>query len=157
MHSKMRKPDTIDYFLKTAWQSVANSYNHAASKVGLTQASGYVLINIRKEGTAVSQIASLLGVRSTSLSRMLSAMEAQGFIYRQASPQDKRSVKVFLTPLGLEKRELAKTIVRDFNEYLTTEMSESERIRLESSLVKINQLAQKYLQDKIRSNAESKI
>lgn len=151
---KIRKSSTIDYFLKTAWQSVANSYNHAASKVGLTQASGYVLINIRQEGTAVSQIASLLGVRSTSLSRMLSGMEAQGYIYRQASPQDKRSVKVFLTPLGLEKRELAKTIVRDFNEYLTAEMSESERMRLETSLVKINQLAQKYLQEKIRTNAD---
>jgi len=153
----MRKASTIDYILKTDWQSVANSYNHAASKVGLTQASGYVLINIRKEGTAVSQIANLLGVRSTSLSRMLSAMESQGYIYREASPQDKRSVKVFLTPLGAEKRELAKTIVRDFNEYLTSEMSESERMRLESSLVKVNQLAQKYLQEKIRSKAESKI
>src|SRR5690606_29538939 len=143
----MAKDNTIDYYLKTAWQSVANSYNQAASKVGLTQASGYVLINIHKEGTAVSQIASLLGVRSTSLSRMLSGMEKQGLIYREASSLDKRSVKVFLTPLGLEKRERAKTLVRDFNSYLIENMSESERLRLESSLIKVNKLAQKYLQD----------
>lgn len=144
----MAKVNTIDYHLKTAWQSVANSYNQAASRVGLTQASGYVLINIKKEGTAVSQIANLLGVRSTSLSRMLSGMEKQGWIYREASEQDKRSVKVFLTELGLEKRKDAKVLVQDFNNYLIENMSETERMRLESSLIKINQLAQRFLQEK---------
>ncbi|TCK85789.1 MarR family winged helix-turn-helix transcriptional regulator [Albibacterium bauzanense] len=148
----MAKDNTIDYYLKTAWQSVANSYNQAASKVGLTQASGYVLINIHKEGTAVSQIASLLGVRSTSLSRMLSAMEKQGLIYREVSELDKRSVKVFLTTLGVEKREMAKGIVRDFNDYLVAHMSESERLKLESSLIKINQLSQKFFQDHIKES-----
>src|SRR5690606_14229732 len=143
----MVKGNTIDYYLKAAWQSVANSYNQAASKVGLTQAVGYVLINIRKEGTAVSQIASLLGVRSTSLSRMLSSMEKQGLIYRESNVLDKRSVKVFLTDLGIEKRENAKEIVREFNDYLITHMSETERLRLESSLIKIQQLSQKFLQE----------
>jgi|SRR5690606_14944287 len=147
----MAKNNTIDYYLKTAWQSVANSYNQAAAKVGLTQASGYVLINIRKEGTAVSQIASLLGVRSTSLSRMLSSMEKQGLIYREANVLDKRSVKVYLTDLGLEKRESAKEIVREFNDYLIANMSESERIKLESSLIKIHQLSQRFLQDKSKA------
>ena len=143
----MSKVNTIDYYLKTAWQSVANSYNQVASKVGLTQASGYVLINIHKEGTAVSQIASLLGVRSTSLSRMLNGMEEQGLIFREASSHDKRSVKVFLTELGSEKRAKAKDIVREFNDYLIDHMTETERVRLESSLIKINHLAQKYIQE----------
>ena len=146
----MGKDNTLDYYLKTAWQSVANSYNQAASKVGLTQSSGYVLINIHKEGTAVSQIAGLLGVRSTSLSRLLSAMEKQGLIYREVNKLDKRSVKVFLTPLGLEKREMAKNIVREFNKYLVAHMSESERLRLANSLIKINQLSQEFLQDHIK-------
>ena len=148
----MAKDNTIDYYLKTTWQSLANSYNQAAAKVGLTQASGYVLINIHKEGTAVSQIAGLLGVRSTSLSRLLSAMENQGLIYREASESDKRSVKVYLTALGLEKREWAKNIVRDFNDYLLEHMSENERIRLENSLVKINRLSQQFFQDHIKES-----
>jgi DNA-binding MarR family transcriptional regulator len=148
----MAKNNTIDYYLKTAWQSVANSYNQAASKVGLTQASGYVLINIHKDGTAVSQIAGLLGVRSTSLSRMLNAMEKQGLIYREASEFDKRSVKVFLTALGVEKREMAKDIVRDFNNYLVDHMSESERLKLERALIKINQLSQRFFQDHIKES-----
>lgn len=102
------------------------------------------MINIKKEGTAVSQIANLLGVRSTSLSRVLSGMEKQGLIYREADLTDKRSVKVYLTALGLEKRTEAKQIVKDFNGYLEEHFTEVERKRLAESLQKVNKLAQQY-------------
>jgi|SRR5690554_947604 len=140
----MAQDNTIDYYLKAAWQSVVNAYNQEASKFGITQASGYVLINISKEGTAVSQIANLLGVRSTSLSRILNSLEKQGLIYREADALDKRSVKVFLTELGVEKRTLAVRVVKDFNEYLVQNFSERERIRMAEILQKINKLAQQY-------------
>jgi len=136
--------NTIDYYLKAAWQSVVNAYNQEAARAGITQASGYVLINIRKEGTAVSQIASLLGVRSTSLSRMLNSMERQGLIYRESDRKDKRSVRVFLTELGIKKRYEAKEVVKDFNGFLIKNLSEAERRRLKESLHRINILAQKY-------------
>jgi DNA-binding MarR family transcriptional regulator len=144
----MAQDNTIDYYLKAAWQSVVNAYNQEASKFGITQATGYVLINILKEGSAVSQIANLLGVRSTSLSRMLSSMEKQGLIYREADMLDKRSVKVFLTDLGIEKRMLAVQVVKDFNEYLVQNFSERERVRLAETLQKINKLAQQYALEK---------
>lgn len=140
----MAQENTIDYYLKAAWQSVVNAYNQEASKFGMTQASGYVLINILKEGTAVSQIANLLGVRSTSLSRILNSMEKQGLIYREADLLDKRSVKVFLTDLGVEKRILAVQVVKDFNEFLVQNFTERERIRMAEMLQKINKLAQQY-------------
>lgn len=144
----MARDNTIDYYLKAAWQSVVNAYNQEASKFGITQATGYVLINILKEGTAVSQIANLLGVRSTSLSRILNNMEKQGLIYREADILDKRSVKVFLTDLGIEKRILAVKVVKDFNEYLVQNFSERDRVRLAETLQKINKLAQQYALEK---------
>lgn len=140
----MTQDNTIDYYLKSAWQSVVNAYNQEASKYDFTQTSGYVMVNIKKEGTAVSQIANLLGVRSTSLSRVLSGMEKQGLIYREADSVDKRSVKVYLTALGLEKRTEAKGIVKSFNGYLEEHFTETERKRLAEALQKINKLAQQY-------------
>ena len=104
----MKPEETVDYFLKVVWQNVANTYNQIASGFGITQALGYALINIHDEGTAVSQIASLLGVKSTSLSRMLNNMEGLGLIYRKVSPEDKRSVKIYLTDFGKEQRQKAK-------------------------------------------------
>ncbi|MCL4637890.1 MULTISPECIES: MarR family winged helix-turn-helix transcriptional regulator [Olivibacter] len=141
----MSQENTIDYYLKITWQSIASKYNQLASKHGITQATGYVLINIRKDGTPVTQIAGLLGVKSTSLSRMLSGMEQQGLIYRRADAQDKRSVRVFLTEEGQKRREIAKNIVREFNSYLDSLIKDSERQKLIDTLKRLNELAVKYV------------
>lgn len=140
----MRQKETVDYFLKVAWQNVSNTYNQIASGFGITQAIGYVLINIEAEGTAVSALAALLGVKATSLSRMLNNMEDLGLIYREASSGDKRSVKVFLTPFGIEKRKLASNVVIKFNEYLNDKLSAKEKEQLISILDKVNQLTLAY-------------
>jgi len=140
----MSDDNTIDYYLKAAWQSAANKYNQIASQFGITQATGYVLINIHKEGTPVSQIANLLGVKTTSLSRILNNLEGLGLIYRETNSADKRSVKVFVTELGNEKREQAKDVVRRFNAYLDEHLSDEERKSAIHTLKRINQLAIQY-------------
>lgn len=140
----MKPEETVDYFLKIVWQTVANKYNQIAAEYGITQALGYMLINIHEEGTAVSQIATLSGVKSTSLSRMLNNMQDLGLIYRETDPADKRSVKIFLTPFGIEKRQVAKDVVKKFNEYLNAHISDKERLQLIKSLNKINQLTFDY-------------
>lgn len=140
----MKPEETVDYFLKVVWQNVANRYNQIASDYGITQALGYMLINIHEEGIAVSQIAALSGVKSTSLSRMLKNMEELGLIFREIDPNDKRSVKIFLTPNGVEKRLIAKDVVRKFNEYLNEHIADKERLQLIKILNKINQLTTDY-------------
>ncbi|NRF39340.1 MarR family winged helix-turn-helix transcriptional regulator [Pedobacter foliorum] len=140
----MKQQETIDYFLKVVWQNMANTYNQIASGFGITQAIGYVLINIDKEGTAVSQLAGLLGVKATSLSRMLNNMEESGLIYRETSAGDKRSVKVYLTDFGREKRQLAKGVVISFNEYLNANLNSHEKNNLILSLQKLNKLTLAY-------------
>ncbi|MCD0486733.1 MarR family transcriptional regulator [Pedobacter sp. MC2016-14] len=140
----MKQQETVDYFLKVVWQNVVNTYNQIASGFGITQSVGYVLINIDKEGTAVSQLAGLLGVKATSLSRMLNNMEDLGLIYRETSAGDKRSVKVFLTDFGREKRHLARGVVISFNEYLNENMTAKEKNELILTLQKLNKLTLAY-------------
>ena len=140
----MSQDNTIDYFLKASWQNLANKYNHIASQHGFTQAAGYILINIHRDGTPVSQIANSTGVKTTSLSRVLNNLESLGFIYREASTTDKRSVKVYLTELGVEKRNIAKDVVRAFNNFLDDELTAKERSQLIKTLLKINELVAKY-------------
>lgn len=140
----MNQQHTIDYFLKTSWQTVANKYNTIATQYGFTQAAGYILINIHKDGTPVSQIANSTGVKTTSLSRVLSNLESLGFIYRETNSSDKRSVKVYLTELGKEKRKIAKDVVREFNEYMEDQLTEKEKEQLIKTLQKLNESAQAY-------------
>ncbi|UEG54330.1 MarR family transcriptional regulator [Mucilaginibacter daejeonensis] len=137
--------ETIDYLLKIVWQNMANRYNQLVASFDITQSIGYVLINIdEKEGTTVSQMASLLGLRSTSLSRMLSQLEKMDLIYRQSNAGDKRSVKIYLTDLGKEKRQMARTIVKQFNAYLNEHLTDKEKTQLTNTLKKINQLTLEY-------------
>ena len=144
----MKHQEPIDYYLKVVWQNIANRYNQIAAEFGITQSVGYLLINIHEtEGTTVSEVAGLLGLKSTSLSRMLNNLESEGLIYRQGHKTDKRSVKVFLTEKGQEKRHLARVVVRKFNDYLNAHFSEAEREQLVQSLEKINDLTINYNPD----------
>ena len=141
MKKNVKHQETIDYFLKIVWQTVANRYNHLVAEFGITQSIGYLLINIdENEGTTVSQAAALLGLKSTSLSRMLRQLEKMGLIYRELNEGDKRSVKIYLTPLGKEKRSLARGLVREFNNYLNSHISDNEKEYLIKTLKRINQL-----------------
>lgn len=151
----MSQDNTIDYFLKACWQNLANKYNQIAAQDGFTQAAGYILINIHRDGTPVSHIANSTGVKTTSLSRVLNNLENLGFIYREASTTDKRSVKVYLTELGIEKRNIAKHVVRDFNNFLDEVLTVKERAQLIKTLLKINELVSKY--DPKRENSTVKL
>ena len=145
MPAHIKHQETIDYFLKIVWQTVANRYNQLVADFGITQSIGYLLINIdEKEGNTVSEVAALLGLKSTSLSRMLSQMEKMGLIYRESNKGDKRSVKIFLTELGKEKRHLARGLVRQFNNYLNEHITGKEKEQLINTLKKINQLTLNY-------------
>lgn len=140
--------ETIDYHLKLVWHTIANRYNQIVTEFGITQSVGYLLINIHEtEGTTVSEAAALLGLKSTSLSRMLNNLENEGLIYRQGHQTDKRSVKLFLTEKGREKRHLARVTVRKFNDYLDAHFSEAEREQLVQMLKKINDLTIDYKPD----------
>jgi DNA-binding MarR family transcriptional regulator len=144
MRSSVKHQETIDYFLKIVWQTVANRYNQLVTEFGITQSIGYLLINIDEEGTTVSQAAALLGLKSTSLSRMLNQLEETGLIYRESNQGDKRSVKIYLTDLGKEKRQLAKNVVKQFNNYLNAHISDADKQYLTEMLKKINQLTVNY-------------
>jgi DNA-binding MarR family transcriptional regulator len=141
----MKQQETIDYFLKITWQNIANKYNQLAAEFGITQAIGYLLINIDEQnGTTVSEVAALLGLKSTSLSRIINNLEKEELIYREGHLTDKRSVKLFLTNKGKEKRHLARVVVKKFNDYLNIHLVESDKIQLVNSLKLINEITTNY-------------
>src|SRR6201996_1270453 len=145
MPNHIKHQETIDYFVKIVWQTMANRYNQLVTEFGITQSIGYLLINIdEEEGTTVSQAAALLGLKSTSLSRMLNQLEKMGLIYRESNEGDKRSVKIYLTELGKEKRRMARAVVKQFNNYLNQHIKDADKEYLVELLKKINRLTLNY-------------
>jgi DNA-binding MarR family transcriptional regulator len=123
----MKKEETVDYPIKSAWHAISRMYNQQAAEEGFTTAIGFVLININsKEGTPATKIAPLIGLETRSLTRMLKTMEEKGLIYKKADPVDKRSVRMFLTDEGKRKKEISVQSVKRFNEQVRAALTEEE-------------------------------
>jgi len=108
--------ETIDSKLKTAWQIISRMYNAEAMKHDITIAIGHFLLNVdSQQGAFASDIAPRLGSEDTSLSRLIASLEHTGLIERTADKTDKRRSKILLTEKGKQKKEVSKTVVRNFN------------------------------------------
>ncbi|MBC6365403.1 MAG: MarR family winged helix-turn-helix transcriptional regulator [Algoriphagus aquaeductus] len=123
----MKREETVDYHIKSAWHAISRMYNQQAAEEGFTTAIGFVLININsKEGTPATKIAPLIGLETRSLTRMLKTMEEKGLIYKKADPVDKRSVRIFLTAEGKRKKEISIQTIMKFNLMVREVVSEAE-------------------------------
>jgi DNA-binding MarR family transcriptional regulator len=120
----MKREETIDHHVRTAWHGISRYYNQQASKFGGTMSIGFALLTIHgDEGTPATKIAPQMGLEPRSLTRLLKSMEDQKLIVRKADKSDKRSVRIFLTKEGKLQRENAKNIVIGFNETVQKEIS----------------------------------
>lgn len=117
---------TVDFLLRSSLFSMMRMYNLLASQHGITQGVGYVLLIIEKEGTPATKVAPLMGMSSSSLSRLLKNMEDSGMIYKESNSDDKRVVKVFLTPKGVELRRTVKKVVFEFNQKINEKITAEE-------------------------------
>lgn len=111
-----KKPEyLIDLDVRLMWHKMSRLYNQRAATYGISMSIGFILLHIDKEGTPSTQLGPRMGMEPTSLSRTLKTMEEKGFIRREEDKSDKRVVRIFLTPEGLEARYIAREVVFEFN------------------------------------------
>ena len=137
----MRREETVDHNIKSAWHAISRMYNHQAGKHEITTSIGFVLLNIHSDGTPATKIAPLMGLEARSLTRMLKTMEEKKLIYREPDPTDKRSVRIFLTELGKKKKEVSRETVLFFNNKVREVVPESKLKVFFEVMTEINQLA----------------
>jgi DNA-binding MarR family transcriptional regulator len=120
----MKKEETVDFHIKTAWHAIARMYNQQALKFDGTMSIGYALLNISsEEGTPAMKIGPMMGLEPRSLTRLLNSMEEKGLITRQVDKNDKRSVRILLTKEGKKMKEKSRETVLRFNEAVRDEIS----------------------------------
>ncbi len=132
----MNIQETVDYHLRSTLFATRRMYNILALNNGITQGIGYALINISKEGVPATKIAPIMGMSTSSLSRLLKNMEDDGLIYRKSNDGDRRVVKIFLTPMGLELRAKVRKVVIDFNSKLNEIVDKADM----EAFVRVNEI-----------------
>lgn len=136
----MKAQDTIGYQVKSSWQAIVKMYNRLTSQHDFSQAEGYVLISIKKDGIPVTKIAPLMGIEPTSLSRLLKTMEEKGLVYREKDLKDRRVVKLFLTEKGLELKKVSRKMVFDYNKAIYDHVGQDEMEAFLETMAKIRKM-----------------
>ncbi|MGY6647652.1 MarR family winged helix-turn-helix transcriptional regulator [Wenyingzhuangia sp. IMCC45574] len=137
---------SFDYLYRSTWQSISKMYNEEAVKKDSLMTIGFVLINIHyKKGTPSTLLGPSMGIESTSLSRTLKKMEAQDLIYREANPDDGRSVLIKLTSKGKEQREISKQIVLQFNKTIQENLTQKQI----DAFLEVSETIQELIQQKL--------
>ena len=120
------KKNTLDAVLRSTWNSVSKMYNREASKFDSTMAMGFALLNIDATGTTSTSLGPRLGMESTSLSRLLNNMEKKNLIIRKQNPSDGRSILIFLTEFGKNKRDDSRSVVLNFNKHIESKLNKQQ-------------------------------
>lgn len=141
----MNIEETVDFHLRSTLFAMRRMYNLMAAENGITQGIGYALINIGKEGIPATKIAPIMGMTSSSLSRLLKEMETNGLIFRQNDEEDKRVVRIFLTKEGFNLREKVKEVVVNFNKNLFKKVSPDEV----EGFIKVNNAIKELVVDEV--------
>ena len=146
---------SIDFDIKITWLAIAKMYNVRALKEDISTHIGFVLIHIDDEnGTPATKIAPLMGMEPRSLTRMLASLEERGLIRRQADSKDKRVVRIFLTPEGKEKQEVAKEVVRNFNKELEKRIDSENLANFFKVIDDIQQIVKEKYQELTNENQQ---
>jgi len=137
----MEQEETIDYNIRKTWYNITKMYNRTAIEYMGSMALAMIVLNIDMyDGTPSTQLGPNMGMEATSLSRSLKKLEKLGVIKRVNDKIDKRKVIIKLTKLGLNRREIAKKTVLNFNNKIFSEINELEKEIFFTVLNKINKL-----------------
>ncbi|MFB4163931.1 MarR family winged helix-turn-helix transcriptional regulator [Alteribacillus sp. JSM 102045] len=133
------KIHNIDLSLTNYIKSMLADYNLAPEQ------NLIMMLLWEEDGRSQSQIAQKLNKDKTNIARMSSNLEKKGFIRRVPSTEDRRLLKLYLTPEGKSLGDKVVPIAEEFNETVCKGFSEEELVELERLLSKINNNVQKFL------------
>ncbi|KZL17323.1 Multiple antibiotic resistance protein MarR [Pseudovibrio axinellae] len=97
----------------------------------------------RQDGLSVSTLSEYSGKKTAALSRLLDRMESKGLVGRNTVEDDKRLVKIHLTPKGQELSHLI-DMYQHVNGVLLSDFSEDEKKQLMPMLERMLKYANKH-------------
>jgi MarR family transcriptional regulator, organic hydroperoxide resistance regulator len=144
--------ETVDSKLKTAWQVVSRMYNAEAALRDATIAMAHFLLNVDSaEGSYASDIAPQLGMEQTSLTRLINSLEEKELIVRETDKEDRRKTLIRLTEKGIQQKNEAKQVVREFNRELEKRIGAAKVAAFFKTIDQIAEIAEERYRQNIQT------
>ncbi len=113
----------------------------------------YILAICRHPGISQEELARHICINKSSVTRHLSHLEEHGYVERRQTTAEKRVTLVYPTQKMLGALPEVRRIVREWNEYLTEELTEAELEQFRSVLERLSARARKYIDRKDEAEA----
>lgn len=124
-------------FRKTGWhEKKIAGYNPSEFKVLVTIKHG---ANDEKTEMKISEISQILQVTPPTVTQIINILEKDGLVERTVDPDDRRAVKIRLTPAGIKVTEEARKLFFETFTGLIDYLGEEESEQLTNLLAKVHQ------------------
>lgn len=115
-------------------------FEQRTSRYGLSAAQWRLLGQLLREGPSTqAALASLLGVEPISVSRLIDRMEQQGWLRREAHPDDRRARIVVASDKARSVAPTVRTIAEGLYDEALAGLCDDERRVLHAALLKISE------------------
>jgi len=125
----MKNDDRLIYQLFMAQQKlrtyITNALITEGIKVTLGQA-GILFLLRRDDGQTMTELSKILGVKNATLTGLIDRLERSAYVIRKASKNDRRSIRIYITPEGIKECDKAKPVIKTVNEEIKFGFSQEE-------------------------------
>ena len=105
----------------------------------------YLTALCRRPGITQEELAQELSVNKSSVTRQLCSLEENGYVRREASPCDRRSLLVYPTEKTYAVMGRIFSCYGEWNEYLTQDFTDEEKAELSRLMLRIADRAAAYV------------
>ena len=125
----MKNDDRLIYQIFMAQQKLQTSINNTliaeGIRITLGQA-GLLFLLQQNDGRTMTELSKALAVKNASLTGLIDRLEKAAFVRRKASKNDRRSIRIYITPKGTEECDKAKPVIKSVNETIKSGFSREE-------------------------------
>lgn len=119
-------------------RKMAKVTRDAVSRYGLTTAQFFLLTALyEEEDISIGALAQKVALDKATLTGLIDRLERDRLVIRQVSPEDRRAVRVRLTPKAEALRETLTDLYHDTNRHFLSFLTEKERKTFERVVAKI--------------------
>lgn len=119
-----------------AAKAIEDRIESALGSIGLSMAKHSALSRLEEAGEplTLSELAEKLSCVRSNITQLIDRLESDGLVRRIADPDDRRSVRAELTPLGREKQAAGSLELAKVQLELSNQVGSSDLASLESAL-----------------------
>ncbi|WP_433005947.1 MarR family winged helix-turn-helix transcriptional regulator [Kribbella sp. CA-294648] len=116
---------------------VQNLYAEVGRGCDLTTAQAQMLCSLADRSIGMAELSNMLGLERSSLTGLVDRAQQRGLVVREDDPQDRRAVKVALTPAGSAALHRFHDELTDRLDQLLQELPATERDRFTKTLGRV--------------------